>query len=275
MTTAAILTPNGAAGGGQKGGGANGSAPHLSFSRVNRYLTCPEQYRLYYIEGWRPRVPSASLIFGQNIHAALAHHFQTGADPVAFFEPVWREARDMKLQYSGREDWEKLAERGKLLLAKFMAEERPRLTRILAAEKPFELSVSDLDVPFVGVIDLVAEMENEKIVLDFKTAAGRYEDHEVEMSDQLTAYSLAEPDARRVALCVLVKTKEPKIEWHFSRRTGDRLVEFLGRVGLVGEDIARGRFYRRPGKHCSWCDFLPICLGDNERVAATLARGAE
>ena len=24
--------------------------PHLSYSRINRYLTCPEQYRLYYVE---------------------------------------------------------------------------------------------------------------------------------------------------------------------------------------------------------------------------------
>ena len=31
-------------------------APHLSYSRINRYLTCPEQYRLYYLERLRPKV---------------------------------------------------------------------------------------------------------------------------------------------------------------------------------------------------------------------------
>ena len=30
-------------------------APHLSHSRINRYLTCPEQYRLYYVEKLRPK----------------------------------------------------------------------------------------------------------------------------------------------------------------------------------------------------------------------------
>lgn len=51
----------------QRNGGRaiNGSAPHLSFSQINRYLTCPEQYRLYYVEGWRRKVPSASLIFAR------------------------------------------------------------------------------------------------------------------------------------------------------------------------------------------------------------------
>jgi hypothetical protein len=27
------------------------TTPHLSYSRINRYLTCPEQYRLYYVPG--------------------------------------------------------------------------------------------------------------------------------------------------------------------------------------------------------------------------------
>jgi len=31
-------------------------APNLSYSRINRYLTCPEQYRLYYLEKLRPKV---------------------------------------------------------------------------------------------------------------------------------------------------------------------------------------------------------------------------
>ena len=31
--------------------------PYLSFSRINRYLTCPESYRLYYVEQLRLKVP--------------------------------------------------------------------------------------------------------------------------------------------------------------------------------------------------------------------------
>ena len=39
-----------------------GRPRYLSHSRVNRYLLCPEQYRLYYVENLRPNVPSASLV---------------------------------------------------------------------------------------------------------------------------------------------------------------------------------------------------------------------
>ena len=49
----------------------NGATPYLSHSRVNRYLHCPEQYRLYYIENLRPKVPPAALVFGQIVDEPL------------------------------------------------------------------------------------------------------------------------------------------------------------------------------------------------------------
>jgi predicted choloylglycine hydrolase len=48
-------------------------------------------------------------------------------------------------------------------------------------------------------------------VIDFKTAKSAYPEYEVALSDQLTTYQLAEPDAEQVAFCVFVKTKEPRI----------------------------------------------------------------
>ncbi|PYU99346.1 MAG: hypothetical protein DMG26_16715 [Acidobacteria bacterium] len=63
-------------------------APHLSHSRINRYLTCPErpeQYRLYYVEKLRPTIESAGPVFGVVIHAAIADLFRTGEDRVEHF----------------------------------------------------------------------------------------------------------------------------------------------------------------------------------------------
>ena len=183
--------------------------PHLSHSRINRYLTCPEQYRLYYVEK---------------------------------------------------------------LLAKFLAEEAPKIRQSRGIERKFELRVTALDAPFVGIIDLVGQVDDRLTVIDFKTAGSDYEDHEAALSDQLTAYALAEPEAEQVALCILVKTKEPRIEWHFAKRSADALAEYLEKVRLVSEDIAAGKFYKRPGKHCAWCDFLPVCLGNKKKAQDTLVR---
>ena len=77
--------------------------PHLSHSRINRYLTCPEQYRLYYVEKLRPRIESAGLVFGVVIHAAIADLFRSGDDPVELFRRDWQNLKDVQLRYKKRE----------------------------------------------------------------------------------------------------------------------------------------------------------------------------
>lgn len=248
----------------------NAQAPHLSYSRLNRYLLCPEQYRLYYVERLRPRVLPASLVFGQTVHQSLASFFHCQASPTDFFTEHWGEVKDTPLRYAYREAWDKLAERGKILLDLFVTQELPKLERIVASEKSFEFTVSSLRLPLVGIIDLLAVIGGELTVVDFKTSGSAYNDHEVVLSDQLTTYHLAEPEARQSAFCVLVKTKEPRIEWHFSRRSGEQLTEFLGKVEVVAQDINARRFYKRPGQHCAWCDFLPCCMEDKQRAQETL-----
>src|SRR5213594_1310811 len=103
------------------------AAPHLSFSRVSKYLHCPEQYRLYYVENLRPRFLASSLAFGQILHAALADLFGRGGDPVAYFQTLWTEAKGWDLTYKDREPWEKLRDSGQGLLEKFLNEDLPRL----------------------------------------------------------------------------------------------------------------------------------------------------
>jgi putative RecB family exonuclease len=246
--------------------------PHLSHSRINRYLLCPEQYRLYYVEKLRPRLYSASLVFGQAVHQALAAFFRTGAEPPATFAALWKDAGQVELRYGARDSWEKLNETGRALLIKFISEELSRIGKVTAAEKPFELGITGIATPFIGVMDLVAEVNRKKTVLDFKTSGSSYAEHEARLSDQLTAYQLAEPAAEQMALCVLVKTKEPKIEWHLSERSPDELTAYLGKAGYVAHEIGAGRFYKRPGMWCAWCDFLPVCLRDERKIAETLVR---
>lgn len=250
----------------------NEKSEHVSHARVNRYLQCPEQYRLYYLERLRPRVPSASLVFGNIVHQALAKLFLGQGDPVKSFLEMWTLLEQVPLDYSERSSWEKLMLCGERLLRKFLDEEMSRIGDVTAVEKPFEISITGLSSPFVGVIDLVADLNHTSTVVDFKTAASSYSGHEVMLADQLTAYRLAEPAVEQMAFCVLVKTKEPKIEWHTTRRTGQQLTEYLAKVGYVAGEIGTKRFYKRPGTWCAWCDYLPVCLGDTRKAKTSLVR---
>lgn len=246
--------------------------PHLSYSRINRYLHCPEQYRLYYIENLRPRLQPASLVFGKVTHRSLAYFFNERGDPVAVFLDLWSEVRQFDVAYSEKESWEKLHACGQKLLEKFCREEFHRIGQITSVEKPFELEITGFTLPFIGVIDLFAALDGKRTLTDFKTSGSAYGNFEAVLSDQLTAYQLAEPDAEQAALCVLVKTKEPKIEWHFGTRSPEQVVEFLSKAAYVSGEIASEKFYKRSGKWCSYCDYLPVCTGNKKKAEETLVQ---
>ncbi len=245
---------------------------HLSHSRINRYLHCPEQYRLYYVELLRLRHPSSNLVFGQAIHQALAGLFQDGTDPTTAFKAIWDPVREATLTYGRRDSWESLGVIGQGLLKLFSEEALSQIDNVEAVERRFELNVTGLDLPIIGFVDLVAKLNGKTTVVDFKTSASRYGTHEVELTDQLTAYQLAEPDVEQTAFCVLVKTKAPRIDWHVSSRNGDQLDEYLAKVRLVSTAIQAGHFFKRPGMWCSWCDYLPVCTNDRKKAAQTLLR---
>ena len=206
------------------------------------------------------------------MHQALAQFFSALTNPVESFLERWKAVKDTRLTYRDRESWEKLHAAGQALLEKFLREDAPRLSEIQAAERGFTLDITDLDLPFVGIIDLVAALDGKRTLVDFKTATSAYDPHEALLSDQLTAYQLAEPDAEQVALCVLIKTKTPRIEWLITRRSADQLVEYLTKARFVAHEIKQGRFYKRTGKWCTWCEYLPVCTGDTPKADETLVR---
>ena len=137
--------------------------PHLSYSSINRYLTCPEQYRLYYLERLRPKAESAAMVFGALVHIALAELFRNGADPVATFLREWQNLKDVQLDYKKRESWESLKDKGAALLQQFLKEEAPKIRKVLGVEKKFELAVTSLDQPFIGIVDLISEVDGHVI----------------------------------------------------------------------------------------------------------------
>jgi hypothetical protein len=57
-----------------------------------------------------------------------------------------------------------------------------------------------------------------------------------------------------------------------SDRNAQDLLDYLAKTGHVAREIAAGRFYKRPGLWCAWCDFLPVCLRDGKKIEETLVR---
>jgi hypothetical protein len=61
---------------------------NYSYSQMSLYQTCPRKYRYKYIDGWRERELSASLVFGRCFEDAIASLYR-GQDPGARFFDQW------------------------------------------------------------------------------------------------------------------------------------------------------------------------------------------
>src|SRR5208283_5347179 len=51
--------------------------PHLSYSQINMYLTCPLKYKYHYIDHIEPPFVSSALVFGSCIHEAVGAFYQS------------------------------------------------------------------------------------------------------------------------------------------------------------------------------------------------------
>lgn len=252
----------------------------LSYSRIQKRTTCPRQDWFYYHERWRPRVESANLRFGSCLHKGLSEHFDTGEMPEDIFQREWEQYKGVELKYGARADWHSLMDLGTAMLSLFMAEHRHRIGTVYAIEQRFTMPITE-SLNLIGFIDLVADVMQDDgtwavTVVDWKTASRSYTPVQISLSDQLTMYTLGSRVLRvrpeRVAYCTMVKTKTPKIEWHFGQRGDQEVAELIAKANWAHDQILSGVNHRNPGQHCSWCDFAPICMGDEDMIAETLVQ---
>ncbi len=248
----------------------------LSHSKVNRYDFCPRAFRYYYIEGWKPKVKKPALLFGEAVDRAISDFFKIGNDPVTVFETAWRGLKESPVEWGKRNSWEGLLDTGKKLLERFVAEEVLRFTEVVPENVQRRLT-ADLDgLSVVGYPDLYGKVDGRITLVDFKTAQSSYDPDEVQLNEQLTAYwwlLLANGlPVERVAFCVLLKLKEPRIEWSFAVRTQEEIAEYQEKLRLIAADIERGRFPKKTSSCGQWggCDYLPLCLGHEARIRETL-----
>ena len=98
----------------------------FSYTQISQYLRCPRSYRYRYLDGWREKESRASLCFGRCFEKALAAFFEReDAGAVLFKE--WGTYRDVPLEYSHGDDWERLLRQGIALLEQFARDNRIRI----------------------------------------------------------------------------------------------------------------------------------------------------
>jgi len=99
---------------------------HYSYTQLATYLQCPLRYKYHYLEGWAEREDKANLIFGRVFQTAVEAQFLV-PDAVAFFAEHWGRIKDLQLEYSNGDSWEKMRAQGRQLLERFGEDQRVQI----------------------------------------------------------------------------------------------------------------------------------------------------
>jgi putative RecB family exonuclease len=255
-----------------------GADAYISASRLNCWLSCPLKWAFRYRQGIRtPTTPA--LFVGKACHSALEayyRHRQLG---------VTLEPGDVTGKFL--ESWAGLVDQEQVMFTEIADEQAVRkqvcdlVTAYLAVvpkdEKPLAVEVAvevplvdpengeDLGMPLVGVIDLVLEGQAGPVIADFKTAARSSEPMEISHEIQLSSYAwlyrqVAGRKEAGIEIRSLIKTKQPKVEFHpYAARSDDHFRRLFAVIREYLDALGSGRFNYRPGFGCGLCDYRKEC----------------
>jgi putative RecB family exonuclease len=251
--------------------------PHLSASGIRDYLECGLLYKLSRIDKQPPAFRNDTFEFGKAVHQTLAEFYlakqrgekQSLEELLVNFEFYWRDRAEDRdgIRYRKGKNFATLLAEGKDLLTAYYAELPPDNFKVLAIEKPFWFELPDLDIPIIGIFDLVEEDDAGTIIIaEWKTSSRAYSNIDIDKHLQMTVYHLAARTRgakdRNLLLRIdcLVKTKKPRLEQYYTCRTADDENRLLKKIKEVHFGIQQGVFIPNDNSwRCGTCAYQIYC----------------
>ena len=250
--------------------------PHLSVSSINTYIDCGLLYRFSRIDNIKPDFIPDNLVFGSCIHRVLAEFNQekmmgnilSSSDVGNLFRKDWEEtAKDNEeIRYFKGSSYQYLLYQGIGLIDEFMKQASESPSTVIAIEEPFVFHIDGLDIPLIGVMDLVEEDEDGVTITDYKTSGKAMAVSDVDASFQLTVYYTAAKangygnrDVNLKFDC-LIKTRKPRFERIFTSRTREDSIKAIKKIQKVWEGIQKEVFIPNDASWRCWgCAYKAAC----------------
>jgi hypothetical protein len=250
----------------------------FSYSQISQFLRCPRSYRYRYLDGWREKESRAALCFGRSFEKALAALFER-KDPGAALFKEWGAYRDVPLEYSHVDDWERLLRQGIALLERFARDNRIRIRQPKQNMQKKLVRALPHGHEFVAYVDAIGHMDGTKRLLEWKTTSSRYHDQPEGLTSldlQLVCYSWI-TGISEVAIVAFVRKRVPEIQYLLASITEEQRQEFGQVVEATVGQIEAAQFPSRPGirfpqNGCVSCAHLGLCLGNEPLVESKLVR---
>jgi putative RecB family exonuclease len=250
---------------------------HLSASAIGTYVECSLLYRFSKVDRLPIEQKSDSLEFGSAIHWVLEQYYQEKMigeklllkDIHELFQQSWKLRAEDKtdISYSKGHDFKSLLMLGKDLLTVWYQKLPDDNYAVLGVEEAFLFYLPDIELPFIGGIDLIEEdSAGTIIVTDHKTSSRAYSSDEVDQNQQLTLYQLAlksmgyENQEILLKFDTLIKTKTPKFEQYWTTRSKIDEFRLVRKFVKVWEGIKAGIFIPNDTSwKCPSCLYRKAC----------------
>ena len=218
------------------------------------------------------------MVYGITVHRVLADFHQerligkllSSDDLCDLFGMYWKSAAEDKesIKYSKKNNYDSIMNGGKALLSAYHRHLPKDLYTIVAIEEPFSITPDGLDIPIIGVMDLVEEDRDGTIVItENKTSGKAYSNSQIDKNLQLTVYQIAARSNgyadREILLRIdcLIKTRLPKFQQYYTSRS--RLDEHraIRKIKKAYDGIKKGVFIPNDTSwKCPYCEFKdPYC----------------
>jgi putative RecB family exonuclease len=218
----------------------------------------------------------SSLVFGTAVHRVVEAHFQAllqgeavpGLDTLlGFFWDSWH-AEQRFIRLNKNETLDTIGDQADRMLRVFQQSDSARPEgRIIGIEEELRGVFSENCPEFLSRVDLLIEMDDVLVVIDFKTARYRWNLSRLDQATpQLLVYSelsddLADGRPVQLVFAVLTKAKKPILTQHPVLWDNDRLETVRQTVDDVWRAIQARSFFAIPSPaHCPRCPFQDSCL---------------
>jgi len=252
----------------------------LSASTLTALKACPAQWFFTKEAGGQGAAHQATTL-GNLVHK-IAEEVAKSDGPAPTIDELMQRVDEVWGRLQFRTHWSRVRERDRIRMAleRFLAwhEQNPR--KLVGSEESFKVTIDVGDgvlVQLVGTADrLELDADGRVVVVDFKTGRSRPSGPEVQRNEQLALYQFAVDQgavaelvgpaaasggAELVQLGSLDASEQKAVVQQQSIHTAESperavLIEEI----VAAEQIVRSEvFETNPGRHCDFCDFVPIC----------------
>jgi len=236
---------------------------HLSFFRVDDYLTCPLKYRYRHILRV-PVLPHHNLIFGRVLHDTIHFYLKKRMlgkklsieDVIQYYHDHW-----INEGFLSREHEEMKKKAGEDALRKFYKREENSEKVLYSLEKIFKWKEGN--IKFTGRWDRVDKLKNGAVIIDFKATQVKNQeeaDKKTRKALQMDLYALS-----------FLKTEDEELletRLHFlesdiigrAHKGKKELENAAEKIITAEQGIRSGDFHAEPDWHnCNYCEFRNIC----------------